>query len=144
MNRPSSQPSAITPEPVTTQAIEGLTEPVILRYFELLNAGEFQAASELFAEDGALQPPFEGQIVGREAISNYLVKEAQGLILRPQWGNQRLLDDGCTEFEVAGNVQTALLTVNVSWSMILSPWKELFLVRVKLLASLQELAKFRR
>lgn len=144
MQHPSPQPSAIAPETPVTYPIEGITEPIILRYFELLNAGEFQATSALFAADGALQPPFEGQIVGRAAIADYLVKEAQGLILRPQWGNQRSLDDGCTEFEIAGNVQTSLFTVNVSWTMILSPWQELFLVRVKLLASLQELVKFRR
>ncbi|MGI0485945.1 nuclear transport factor 2 family protein [Pantanalinema rosaneae CENA516] len=144
MQRPSPPSSAIAPETSAAFTIEGITEPVILRYFELLNAGEFQTTSQLFAEDGALQPPFEGQIVGREEIADYLVKEAQGLILRPQWGNSRSLDDGCTEFEIAGNVQTSLFTVNVSWTMVLSPWNELFLVRVKLLASLKELAKFRR
>ncbi|MBL1174724.1 ketosteroid isomerase family protein [Pantanalinema sp. GBBB05] len=144
MQHPSPQSSTIASATGVNPVIEGINEPVIQRYFELLNGGEFQAASELFAEDGALQPPFEGQIVGRDAIANYLVKEAQGLILRPQWGKQQALDNGCTEFEIAGNVQTALFTVNVSWTMILSPWQELFLVRVKLLASLQELVKFRR
>lgn len=143
MQHPSPQ-SSVASVTGFNPVIEGINESVIQRYFELLNGGEFHAASELFAEDGALQPPFEGQIVGRDAIANYLVKEAQGLILRPQWGQQQALDNGCTEFEIAGNVQTSLFTVNVSWTMILSPWQELFLVRVKLLASLQELVKFRR
>jgi len=40
----AAQPNAI--------AIEGITEPTILQYFELFNAGAFEAVSQLFAPDG--------------------------------------------------------------------------------------------
>jgi hypothetical protein len=47
--------------------IEGITEPSILRYFETLNAGEFEATAALFAVDGVMRPPFESDIVGTDA-----------------------------------------------------------------------------
>jgi hypothetical protein len=57
---------ALHPSPIS---IEGVTEVTILHYFETLNAGEFEATSRLFAEDGVLQAPFEQPIVGRGAIA---------------------------------------------------------------------------
>ena len=59
-------------------AIEGITEPTILRYFETLNAGDFEAGAALFAPDGVMYPPFESGITGSGAIANYLQQEAQG------------------------------------------------------------------
>ncbi len=63
--------------------IEGITEPSVLRYFETLNAGEFEATAALFAEDGVMHPPFESGIVGPNAIAAYLNKKPKILKLTP-------------------------------------------------------------
>lgn len=124
-------------------AIAGVDDPVVLQYFAALNAGEFQRVSQLFAADGALQPPFDALVVGPAAIAAYLETEAPGFVLQPQVGSVQVLANGCTEFEIGGKVQTPWFSVNVSWRLILSPTSEIFLVRVKLLASLQELLPLR-
>lgn len=127
----------------TVAAIETL-HPMIARYFETLNAGEVGQTSQLFAIDGAMQPPFESQIVGRDAISAYLRKEAQSLKLFPQRSSTKLLDNGCTEVQAIGRVEAPVFSVNVQWQFILSPNQELFLAKVKLLASLEELLHLRQ
>lgn len=127
-----------------TDAFEGMTEPVILRYFETLNAGEFAATSQLFAADGALHPPFEDPVVGPDAIAAYLEQEAKGFLLIPKKSRSVLLEDGCTEFHISGSVQTPLFSVNVGWMFVLSPEQDILLVKVKLLASLEELFHLRR
>ncbi len=124
--------------------IAGIDSPVILQYFETLNAGQFHATSELFAGDGVLQPPFEGDVVGPEAIAAYLEQEAKGFVLEPHHGVSTLLDNGCTEFLVGGKVHTPWFSVNVSWLFILSPNQKILIAKVKLLASLQELVHLRR
>ncbi|MBF2020336.1 MAG: nuclear transport factor 2 family protein [Hydrococcus sp. C42_A2020_068] len=128
----------------TRLTIKGITEPVILSYFETLNAGDFEATASSFAAEGALCPPFESPIVGREAIANYLKTEAQGLQLYPLKGIAEGLEDGLTEFQIQGKVQTPLFGVNVAWQFIVNAAKEILLVEVKLLASLEELAQLRR
>jgi len=125
-------------------AIAGVTDPVVGQYFQTLNAGEFEATAQLFAEDGFLQPPFEDPVVGPAAIATYLQSEAAGLTLIPHHGTSRLLDNGCAEYEVTGTVKTPWFSVNICWQFILSPWQEIFVVRVKLLASLRELLRFRQ
>ncbi len=123
--------------------IVGVNEPVISRYFETLNEGAFQATSQLFAAAGEMQPPFEQAVVGENAIAAYLQTEARGFNLQPRQGAVQLLDDGCTEVQVVGKVQTPLFSVNVSWLFTLNAEKKLLLVRIKLLASPQELLGLR-
>ncbi len=36
-----------------------------------MNADDFEAVTALFTPDGALQPPFQKPMVGREAIAIY-------------------------------------------------------------------------
>ncbi len=119
--------------------IEGITQPQVLRYFETLNAGDFQETAALFAEDGILEAPFEDRLNGQEAIANYLQAEAQGMQLRPQEGISQTLDNGQQQIRVMGKVRTPLFWVNVAWQFILHPGGEIAVVTVKLLASLQEL-----
>lgn len=140
----SAEPTAPTNADSQSLAIAGVTEPVILRYFETLNQGNYQATSELFAEDGALQAPFESPIGGRAAIAQYLETEAQGMTALPREGLAEELEDGCVQIQVTGQVRLPLFSVNVRWTFVLSPWKELFLVHIKLLASPQELLKLKR
>lgn len=124
--------------------IEGITEPTILRYFETLNAEDFEACAALFAADGVMYPPFETGIVGSEAIANYLHQEAQGMKLEPREGISKSIENDCLEVQVAGKVQTSLFGVNVSWLFVLNQQREIFSTKIKLLASPQELLNIRR
>lgn len=130
--------------PITELVIEGITQSVVLRYFETMNAGEYDATAGLFAETGAMQPPFENLIVGREAIASYLKAEAKGMQLSPKKGISEALDDDQTQIQVSGKVQTPVFGVNVSWIFVLSPEQEILFTKIKLLASPQELLGLRR
>lgn len=136
------QPSSSTLHQSTASpalTIAGISEPVILRYFETLNEEAFEATSQLFAVDGVMQPPFEQPIEGKAAIATYLQAEAKGLRLQPRQGVARSLEDGCTAVEVSGKVETPIFAVNVSWLFTLNANKELAIAKIKLLASPQEL-----
>jgi hypothetical protein len=124
--------------------IEGVSQPQIGRYFERLNAGDFQGTSALFAPAGQLNPPFEEPVVGSEAIAAYLEAEAQGMKLSPVKGSMKTLENGDREFSIRGSVQTPLFIVNVGWLFVLNPEGEILSVTVKLLASLEELVNLRR
>lgn len=142
-------PTDIIDTPTETKLeIEGLTETTILRYFETLNAGDFEATAALFAVDGVMHPPFESGIVGREAIAHYLNLEAKDLkaeprqgIIEPDEGEQ---SQGQSKIQVSGKAQTSFCGVNVSWQFILNENKEILYTKVKLLASPQELLNLRR
>ncbi len=124
--------------------IKGISEPVVLRYFETLNAGDFAVTASLFALEGALHPPFEAPVVGRQAIAAYLRAEAEGMTLYPSQGIVETLEDNQIRVEIQGKVKTLVFGVNVAWQFILTPDREILHVQVKLLASLQELLKLRR
>jgi hypothetical protein len=64
--------------------------------------------------------------------------------LNPIEGVAGELKDGRAKFQIQGKVQTPLFGVNVAWEFVLNSAKEIVSVEVKLLASLEELAKFRR
>lgn len=124
--------------------IEGLAEPVLSRYFKTLNAGKFQETASLFAETGVMHPPFEEPITGLDAIATYLEAEAKGLKAFPRQGVAESLEEGQTQVQVSGKVETRWFGVNVSWLFILSPEKKILLAKIKLLASPQELLNLRR
>ena len=140
---PPTQPSVDAPATVPL-TIEGITEPTVIRYFETLNAGDFEATATLFAADGAMHPPFESGIVGPDAISAYLQQEAQGMKLQPRQGIAQTLDNEQIQIQVSGKVQTSWCGVNVSWLFILSQERKIISATVKLLASPQELLNLRR
>ncbi len=131
-------------ESSTELTIAGMTEPAVLRYFETMNAGDFEATAALFAEDGAMNPPFESPIVGHDAIASYLQAEAKGMTLSPREGIAETLEDGNTQIQVSGKVQTPVFGVNVSWIFILNQQRQIIFTRIKLLASPQELLNLRR
>jgi hypothetical protein len=135
-----------TPQSASTAdlTIEGITESVVVRYFETMNAGEYEETAALFAEVGVMQPPFEQPIAGREAIASYLEAEAKGMKLSPRKGIAEILEDNQTEIQVTGKVQTSVFGVNVSWIFVLSPEQEILFTKIKLLASPQELLNLRR
>lgn len=123
--------------------IEGITEACILRYFQTLNAGEFQATAALFAEDGVMHPPFESDIVGSDAIANYLQQEAKGIKAYPRQGIVETLENDQIQIQVTGKAQTSWCGVNVLWLFILNQQQQIIDAKIKLLASPQELLALR-
>jgi len=124
--------------------IEGIKQVSILRYFETLNAGEFQATAGLFAEDGVMHPPFESGIVGPDAIATYLQQEAQDLKAYPQQGIAETLANNQIQVQVTGKAETSWCGVNVMWLFILNQKHQIIDAKIKLLASPQELLALRR
>ncbi|WP_315790033.1 nuclear transport factor 2 family protein [Fischerella sp. JS2] len=136
-----SQSSANTTQELI---IEGITEPTILRYFQSLNAGDFDATANLFANDGIMHPPFESGMVGPEAIANYLKKEAVDIKVYPREGISETLEEGVIQFQVTGKAQTSWCGVNVLWQFVLNQQGEILYTKIKLLASPQELLKMQK
>jgi len=122
--------------------IDGIDELTIYEYFARLNNNEFIATSELFAEQGCLNPPFEQTVCGRDAIAQYLEKEAKGIEFCPAYGEMIMSERTFTQYQIQGKVKTNQFTVNVNWLIQLNSTKEIILVEVKLVASLIELLKF--
>jgi hypothetical protein len=137
-------PATVQSASTTDLTIEGITEPVVLRYFETMNAGNYQATAALFADTGAMLPPFEKPIEGKEAIATYLEAEAKGMQLSPSKGIAETLQDDQIQIQVSGKVQTPWFGVNVAWIFVLNPQQEILNARIKLLASPQELLSLRR
>jgi hypothetical protein len=135
----------ISPAQLTEKfQIEGITEPSILRYFETLNAGEFEETAALFAIDGVMRPPFESDIVGTDAIAAYLKQEGQNIKAFPKTGIAETGENGDIQIQVTGKAQTSWCSVNVLWLFILNHQRQILYTRIKLLASPQELLAFRR
>jgi len=124
--------------------IDGIDELTIYEYFARLNNNEFLTTSELFAEQGCLNPPFEKTVCGRDAIAQYLEKEAKGIEFCPEYGEMILSDSTFTQYQIQGKVKTNQFTVNVNWLIQLNSSKEIIFVEVKLVASLIELLKFNK
>jgi hypothetical protein len=143
----------LVPEPLSQKVkIQGINEPVIYEYFTRLNNGEFIATAELFAAQGCLIPPFDKQLQGREAIAQYLEKEAIGIRFLPERGQivtnvdtaSTLAHGDRTQYQIQGKVEINWFTINISWSIDLNSAKEIVLVTVKLLAALEDLLSFSR
>lgn len=127
----------------TQVTIEGVTNPTVLSYMNNLNANDFGALIQLFAPDGALQPPFQRPIVGRDAILRFFNEECQNLQLLPERGVSEPAEDGYTQIKVTGKVQTpwfgAAVGMNMAWRFLLNPENKIFFVAIDLLASPKEL-----
>ncbi len=123
--------------------IEGVTNPTVLAYMNNLNANDFTALIELFTPDGALQPPFQRPITGKEAILRFFQEDCQNLKLIPERGVTEQAEDGFTQIKVTGKVQTpwfgAGVGMNIAWRFLLNPDGKIFFVAIDLLASPKEL-----
>lgn len=132
----------------TQVTIEGVNNPTIINYMNNLNANDFETLIELFVADGALQPPFQRPIVGKEAILRFFKEECQNLKLIPERGVVEPADDGYTQIKVTGKVQTPWfggnVGMNVAWRFLLNPEGKIFFVAIDLLASPKELLNFAR
>lgn len=138
-----------TPEQLRKKVfIEGVINPTVNSYMDLLNANDFDALIELFLSDGALQPPFQKPIVGVEAILRFFREDCQNLKLLPERGYAEPTEGGFTQIKVTGKVQTpwfgAGVGMNVAWRFLLNPDGKIYFVAIDLLASPAELLKFAR
>ncbi|MFQ3679221.1 MAG: orange carotenoid-binding protein [Pseudanabaenaceae cyanobacterium] len=128
--------------------IEGVTNETVLNYMINLNANDFDALIELFLPDGALQPPFQRPIVGKEAILRFFREECQNLKLMPERGTTEPAEDGYTQIKVTGRVQTPWfgggVGMNIAWRFLLDPNNKIFFVAIDLLASAKELLNLSR
>jgi hypothetical protein len=129
--------------PRTKVSIEGIDNFTVLSYMENMNAFDFEAAVALFAEDGAVQPPFQEPIVGHESILAYMREECYGLKLIPERGVSEPAEGGFTQIKVTGKVQTPWFSdsvgINLAWRFLLDSQGKIFFVAIDLLASPQEL-----
>jgi hypothetical protein len=132
----------------TKVTIEGIDNSTILNYMDNLNANDFDALIELFTPDGALQPPFQKPIVGKEAVLRFFREECQNLKLMPERGVSEPTEDSYTQIKVTGKVQTpwfgAGVGMNMAWRFLLNPEGKIFFVAIDLLASPKELLNFVR
>lgn len=124
-------------------AIEGVDNPTVLSYMDNLNANDFDALIELFTSDGALQPPFQKPIIGKESVLRFFKEDCQNLKLLPERGVVEPAQDGYTQIKVTGKVQTpwfgAGVGMNMAWRFLLTPENKIFFVAIDLLASPKEL-----
>jgi len=140
---------APTPEELRKKVfIEGVINPTVNAYMDRLNANDFDALIDLFLVDGALQPPFQKPIVGREAILRFFREDCQNLRLLPERGYAEPTEGDYTQIKVTGKVQTpwfgAGIGMNVAWRFLLNPEGKIYFVAIDLLASPAELLNFRR
>jgi Orange carotenoid protein, N-terminal/Nuclear transport factor 2 (NTF2) domain len=129
-------------------AIEGVDNTTVISYMTNMNANDFNALIELFAPDGALQPPFQRPIVGKEAVLRFFNQDCQNLQLMPERGVVEPAQDGYTQIKVTGKVQTpwfgAGVGMNMAWRFLLGPDNKIFFVGIDLLASPKELLNLTR
>jgi hypothetical protein len=139
-------PQAI--EQRTKVAIEGVSNATVLNYMDNLNANDFDALIQLFAPDGALQPPFQRPIVGKEAVLRFFREECQNLKLIPERGVSEPAEDGFIQIKVTGKVQTPWfgggVGMNMAWRFLLNAEGKIFFVAIDLLASPKELLNLAR
>jgi Orange carotenoid protein, N-terminal/Nuclear transport factor 2 (NTF2) domain len=132
----------------TSVTIEGVTNATVLGYINNMNANDFDAVINLFTADGALQPPFQRPITGRDNVYRYLREDCQNLKLLPERGVVEPTEDGFTQIKVTGKVQTpwfgAGVGMNMAWRFLIDPEGKIFFVAIDLLASPKELLNFAR
>jgi Orange carotenoid protein, N-terminal/Nuclear transport factor 2 (NTF2) domain len=132
----------------TQVKIEGIDNATVLSYMNNMNANDFDALIQLFTPDGALQPPFQRPIVGKDAVLKFFREECQNLKLLPERGVAEAAEGGFTQIKVTGKVQTPWfgggVGMNMAWRFLLNPEGKVFFVAIDLLASPQELLNLAR
>ncbi len=145
-----SEPMVLPQEIALRKAvsIEGVDNATVLSYINNMNANDFDAVIALFDTDGALQPPFQRPIVGKDAVFRYLQEECQNLKLIPERGTIEPAEGSYNQIKVTGKVQTpwfgANVGMNMAWRFLLDPEGKIFFVAIDLLASPKELLNYIR
>ncbi|MEQ8386471.1 MAG: orange carotenoid-binding protein [Coleofasciculus sp. A1-SPW-01] len=132
----------------TSVAIQGVDNPTVLSYMNYMNANDFDALIQMFTDDGALQPPFQRPIIGKDAVYRFFREECQNLKLLPEHGVSEPTEEGYTQIKVTGKVQTpwfgAGVGMNMAWRFLLNPENKIYFVAIDLLASPKELLNLAR
>ncbi|MEQ8535869.1 MAG: orange carotenoid-binding protein [Coleofasciculus sp. D1-CHI-01] len=132
----------------TSVAIQGVDNQTVLSYMNYMNANDFDALIKLFTDDGALQPPFQRPIIGKDAVYRFFREECQNLKLLPEQGVSEPTEEGYTQIKVTGKVQTpwfgAGVGMNMAWRFLLNPENKIYFVAIDLLASPKELLNLAR
>lgn len=132
----------------TSVSIKGIDNPTVLNYMNNMNANDFDNLIKLFVEDGALQPPFQRPIVGKDNVYKFMREDCQNLKLMPEQGVIEPAEDGYTQIKVTGKVQTpwfgAAVGMNMAWRFLLNPENKIYFVAIDLLASPKELLNLTR
>lgn len=132
----------------TSVSIKGVDNPTVLNYMNNMNANDFDNLIKLFVEDGALQPPFQRPIVGKDNVYKFMREDCQNLKLMPEQGIVEPAEDGYTQIKVTGKVQTpwfgAAVGMNMAWRFLLNPENKIYFVAIDLLASPKELMNLAR
>ncbi|MEQ8996546.1 MAG: orange carotenoid-binding protein [Coleofasciculus sp. B1-GNL1-01] len=132
----------------TSVTIEGVSNQTVLSYMNYMNANDFDALIKLFTEDGALQPPFQRPIIGKDAVYRFFREECQNLKLLPERGVSEPAEEGYTQIKVTGKVQTpwfgAGVGMNMAWRFLINPENKIYFVAIDLLASPKELLNLAR
>lgn len=123
--------------------IEDIPSQVIHDYFLTLNEYQFEEFAALFSPDGVLLPPFESAIAGRDAICQYLQTTGIEVKAFPQSGTIQPQNNGLTIYQISGNVKTSYFTVNVVWIIELNAEQQIVSAKIKLLATLEDLLRFK-
>lgn len=113
--------------------------PAIAQYFETFNQGDFAATATLFSVEGKLLPPFESELVGRDAILAYLTREATGMQVALREMKSAALDAVLSQVDVIGKVQTAAFQINAKWRFQINSQAEIQSLEIKLMATLKDL-----
>lgn len=146
VNEPVAPPKDMSER--TSVNIEGVSNPTVIKYMNNLNANDFNALIELFEPEGALQPPFQKPIVGKENVLRFFCEECQNLKLLPERGVEEPAEEGYTQIKVTGKVQTPWfggnIGMNIAWRFLLNPQNKIFFVAIDLLASPKELLNLAR
>ena len=129
---------------VLSQSEIEISTPSIINYFQTINQEKFSDTAALFADNGVLLAPFEQPITGRKAIALYLQQEASGMQLLPLRETVTTDDTEAQQIIIKGKVKTALFSVNVAWHFSLDRQQQITTVKIKLLASPQELLGLQR
>lgn len=127
-----------------TPILPDLNVPVVMGYFQSLNAGDCQQTAQYFAAYGELHPPLKEGIVGTEAIQAYLEAEAQGLTCFPEHATVQTAGDGCQLMQVQGHVKTPYFSVPVTWTFNLNSQSQIERAEIRLLASPQQLLELQQ
>ncbi len=123
--------------------IDSLHCQSICDYFSKLNQNDFEGFAALFAPEGSLLPPFESAVVGRDAIRQYLQSTGIEVQASPESSTRELGNDGLTIYQITGKVRNNYFTVNVLWTIDLNADQQITSAKIKLLAPLQELLRFK-
>ncbi len=124
---------------VGPKAIDSITNSTVLEYLSNMNANDFDAVVDLFVAGGALQPPFQLPIVGREEIRRYLEAECQNIRILPDQGLVSYQDDELTRMRVTGKMKTTWSGdssgLDMAWRFSLDAHNKISLVAIDLMSS---------